>query len=212
MQKGARAGVEETAEVSALNKEVIVKKALLIGSILLFVFCAPKKTVIETEGLEEVVVFGEEEPAPVVSEEPVLPAAEEPLLPPPPVDVAEEPVATEEEVVLIPPPVVQEPMTTEPPVAEPYVPAQPTVPVMAPQKVYGFRVQIFASSTEENATKVANDAREVFTDRVYVEYVAPYYKVRVGDYLTHEEVEPLKDRALSLGYRGAFIVETMVAP
>ncbi|KPK73900.1 hypothetical protein AMJ87_00185 [candidate division WOR_3 bacterium SM23_60] len=188
-----------------------MKKIFLVGCILLFVFCAPKKTVIETEGLEEVVVFGEEETVPTVSEEPVLPAAEEPLLPPPPVE-AEEPVAAEEEIVLIPPPVEEEPIAPEPPTAEPYVPAQPTTPVMAPQKVYGFRVQIFASSTEENASHVAADARKVFSDRVYVEYVAPYYKVRVGDYLTNEEVEPLKDKALSLGYRGAFIVETMVTP
>ena len=189
-----------------------MKKTLLIGCILLFVFCAPKKTVIETEGLEEVVVFGEEEPTPVVSDEPVLPVEEEPLLPPPPVSVAEETAAAEEEIVLIPPPVVEEPIIPEPPAAEPYEPVQPESPVMAPQKVYGFRVQIFASSTEENATRVATDSRESFNDRVYVEYVSPYYKVRVGDYLTHEEVEPLKNKALSLGYRGAFIVETMVNP
>jgi hypothetical protein len=189
-----------------------MKKTLLIGCVLLFVFCAPKKTVIETEGLEEVVVFGEEEPAPMVSDEPVLPVEEESLLPPPPASIAEEPAASEEEIVLIPPPVAEEPIIPEPPVAEPYVPAQPESPVMAPQRVYGFRVQIFASSTEENATRVAADAREAFNDRVYVEYVAPYYKVRVGDYLTHQEVEPLKNKALSLGYRGAFIVETMVTP
>jgi hypothetical protein len=189
-----------------------MRKSLLIGCALLFVFCAPKKTVIETEGLEEVVVFEEEEPAPTVSEEPILPVEEEPLLPPPPVEVAEEPGMAEEEIVLIPPPTVEEPTVPETPVAEPYVPPQPESPVMAPQKVYGFRVQIFASSTEENAGNVASDAREVFDDRVYVEYIAPYYKVRVGDYLTHEEVEPLKNKALSLGYRGAFIVETMVTP
>lgn len=177
-----------------------MKRISLLGCILIFVVCAPKKTVIETEGLEEVVVF-EEEPAPVVSEEPVLPVEEEPLLPPPPVVVAEEPT-TQEEVVIIPPPV--EERSVPAPIAEP--------PVMAPQKVYGFRVQIFASSTEENASHVAADAREVFNERVYVEYVAPYYKVRVGDYLTSEEVEPLKNKALSLGYRGAFIVETMVSP
>ena len=189
-----------------------MKKVFLIGTAMILVFCAPKKTVIETEGLEEVVVFGEEEPAPLVSEEPVLPVTEEPLLPPPPVDMGEEPATIEEEVVLIPPPVIEEPAVAEPAAPEPYAPAQPETRVMAPQKVYGFRVQIFASSTEENATRVATDARDFFTDRVYVEYIAPYYKVRVGDYLTHEEVEPLKDKALTLGYRGAFIVETMVSP
>jgi hypothetical protein len=191
------------------SKGGFMKKILLIGCILLFVFCAPKKTVVKTEGLEEVVVLNEE-PTPVVSKEPVLPVEEEPLLPPPPIAVPKESTAREE-IALIPPPVT-EPEAAAPPVAEPYVPVQPKQPAMAPQKVYGFRVQIFASSTEENASRVASDARAVFNERVYVEYVAPYYKVRVGDYLTSEEVEPLKNRALSLGYRGAFIVETMVTP
>jgi hypothetical protein len=188
-----------------------MKRTLLIGCILLFVFCAPKKTVIETEGLEEVVVF-EEEPQPMVSEEPVLPVEEEPLMPPPPIEVTQEPAESQEEIVLIPPPVEEAPVVSEPPLLEPYVPPQPETPVMAPQKVYGFRVQIFASSTKDGAERVAGDARAVFTERVYVEYIAPYYKVRVGDFLTAEDVERLKDKALSMGYRGAFIVETMVTP
>jgi len=186
-----------------------MKRILILGCIVFFIFCAPKKTVIETEGLEEVVVFGEEK-APAASEEPVLPQ-EEPLIPPPPV-VQEPAVAQPADTFLIPAPVEAAPIIPEPPVVEPYTPAQPEMPVMASQKVLGFRVQIFASMTEENAARVATDTREVFHDRVYVEYVAPYYKVRVGDYLTREEVEPLKSKALDLGYRGAFIVETMVTP
>lgn len=186
-----------------------MKKLLLLGCILIFVVCAPKKTTVETEGLEEVVVFGEEEPV-TESSEPVLPA-EEPLMPPPPV-VEEEPMPPEEEVVLVPPPVAEEPIVPEPRVAEPYVPERPIAPTPAPRAILGFRVQIFASNTEENASRVATDARQVFTDPVYIEYVAPYYKVRVGDYLTREEIEALKNKALSLGYRGAFIVETMVTP
>lgn len=186
-----------------------MKKLLLLGCILLFLVCAPKKTTVETEGLEEVVVFGEEESA-TMSTKPVLPA-EEPLLPPPAVE--EEPmVPAEEEIVLIPPPVAEEPILPERPAREPYVPAQPVTPAPAPRNILGFRVQIFASNTEENASRVAADARAVFTDPVYIEYVAPYYKVRVGDYLTREEIESLKNKALSLGYRGAFIVETMVTP
>jgi hypothetical protein len=188
-----------------------MRKAALVGCVLLFLFCAPKKTVVETEGLEEVVVFGEE-PAPEVSEEPVMPVEEEPLMPPPAVDIPQEPSEPQEEIVLIPPPIEKEPVLPEPPAAEPYVPPQPETPVMAPQKVYGFRVQIFASSTRDGAERVAGDARAVFSEPVYVEYIAPYYKVRVGDLLTAEDVEQLKDRALSMGYRGAFIVETMVTP
>ncbi|UCD19500.1 MAG: SPOR domain-containing protein [candidate division WOR-3 bacterium] len=190
-----------------------MKKILFFGCIFLVVVCAPKKTVIQTEGLEEVVVFGEETKSPTVSTEPVLPVEEPMPAPPPVVEPAEEPMApAEEELVLIPPPITEEPIVQPPPLEEPYVPAQPEPPVSTPQTIYGFRVQIFASNTEENATRVAEDARGAFNDRVYIEYVAPYYKVRIGDYLTREDIEPVKNKALSLGYRGAFIVETMVTP
>ena len=182
-----------------------MKKILLIMCIFLVV-CAPRKTEIQTEGLEEVVVFGEEETPANVSTEPILPV-EEPLVRPP-VEPAAAPPA-EEEIVLLPPPVVEEPIVRPTPAREPSVPVPPSA---APQRILGFRVQIFASNTEGNASRVAEDARGAFNEQVYIEYVAPYYKVRVGDYLTREEIEPLKNKALSLGYRGAFIVETMVTP
>jgi hypothetical protein len=167
-----------------------MKKILLIWCIFLAVACAPRKTAIQTEGLEEVVVFGEES-APAVSTAPVLPDAEP---------------------ILLPPPVSEEIILPSLPPREAPLPAAPAPPGAAPQRVYGFRVQIFASNSEDNASRVAADARQVFSERIYVEYVAPYYKVRVGDYLTREEIEPLKNEAINTGYRGAFIVETMVTP
>jgi len=197
-----------------------MKKLLIFGCIVLFIFCAPRKTAVKTEGLEEVVVFGEDTTK-TVTEEPIMPpptaevtppVAEEPVTPPP---VAEEPVT--------PPPVITLPPTPEvavvplPPPETPSVPLVPTPPptltVTAPAgKIYGFRVQIFASTTEKNATRVADDARTTFTERLYVEFVAPYFKVRVGDCLTKEDAAVLKNKALKLGYKGAFIVETMINP
>ncbi len=205
-----------------------MKKIVLIGFILLFMFCAKKQTTVETEGLEEVIVFGEEEAT--ISEEPVYPAAEEPVMPPPeeevvappPVEpVAEEqpiiePIVPEEEVAVMPPPIEEEPampLPPPPPVAmeEAYTPTE--TPAAAPGQVYGFRIQIFASSTTENANRVAEDARAVFGNQsVYVDHVVPYYKVRVGDCLTREEAERIRHQALNLGYVGAFIVETMITP
>lgn len=238
-----------------------MKKILIFGCIMLFVFCAPKKTQVKTEGLEEVVVFGEEETN--VSNEPILPQpteeevttppAEEEIVAPPPAEeeiapppVTEEapvvpppPVPTEEtnpaplptEEVIAPPPLPTEEVVTPPPITEEpteVVEAEPTVteepyiaPTItptppptkpAPAQVLGFRVQIFASSTQKNASKVADDARANFAQSIYVEYVAPYYKVRVGDCLTRAEAEVIKKKAQQLGYRGSFIVETMIAP
>lgn len=250
-----------------------MRKILLVGCIMLFVFCAPKKTAVQTEGLEEVIVFGEEESnisnepilpqpteeevvAPPVEEEVIAPPISEETITTPPVEeeviappVIEEETATvppapETETPVLPPPVVEEevaappapmeevaappplpPVVEEEPavvaeappaVEEPYV--APTVtptpppPQPAPARVLGFRVQIFASSTEKNASKVADDARANFSQNIYVEYVAPYYKVRVGNCLTREEAEVLKKKAQGLGYRGSFVVETMISP
>lgn len=238
-----------------------MKKVLLLGCTLLLVFCVSKKTTVQTEGLEEVLVFGEEESN--ISTEPVLPEpmaivtpppeSEEVIMPPVSEEVVMPPLSEEvvlppisEEVVL--PPISEEivlPAITEPPVTEeviappvieetvppitevalaPPVIEEPTMPAYMPTpspvstpappppaSVLGFRVQIFASSTEQNANRIAGDARDTFGD-AYVEFVAPYYKVRVGNCLTREEAESLKSKALNMGYRGAFVVETRIAP
>jgi hypothetical protein len=202
-----------------------MRKMLLIGCVLAFVCCAPKQSTVETEGLEEVIVFGEEEIS-YVSEEPVLPQpVEEEVIAPP---IAEEPTVpppAEEIVIAPPPPAEEEPILPlaplieeEPPVvsAQPYVPpvVMPTAPPPnpPPATILGFRIQIFASSTEKNASRVADDARASFTQNVYVQYGTPYYKVRIGDFLTKEEAQIVKHQALQLGYRGTFVVETMISP
>ncbi len=225
-----------------------MKKILLLGCMLILVCGAPKKTV-ETEGLEEVVVFGEEGQ---VIEEPVMPAEEgavlappteeptmeEPITPPP---IEELPPIIEEEPVEETPPPVEElaPVVEEAPPVEELAPVveetpppveeiAPTIeePILPPteeavaiispsqpaSRVFGFRIQIFASSTEKNAQRVIDDAKTIFRENVYMDHLPPYYKVRVGDCLTRHEAESLKIKALKLGYQGAFIVETMITP
>jgi len=86
----------------------------------------------------------------------------------------------------------------------------PTTTTATGPGVPGYRVQIFASSTNEGAEKVAGEARFKFTERVYVEYVAPYYKVRVGDYKNRSDAEILREKARNLGYPDAWIVQTEV--
>jgi len=75
----------------------------------------------------------------------------------------------------------------------------------------GYRVQIFASSSLEKAEDIARQARAVFTEQVYVEYSAPLYRVRVGDFLSKEEAMLLRDRAVESGYEGAWVAEAEVA-
>lgn len=224
-----------------------MRKLMILGVIILFFFCAPKKTTVKTEGLEEVVVFGEEEKN--VSEEPVYPTPAptsiEPLPETPEVSALPSPVEETvtplpiEEVSKVTPPVeeagitapeeipalppIEEvsiaplpaPATTPLPIEEVSTPTPPPpapVTTTAPATVYGFRVQIFASSTQKGASKVADDARGIFGGKVYIEHTPPYYKVRVGDCLTKEDAEVLKNLAINKGFRGAFVVETMITP
>lgn len=221
-----------------------MRKIFLIGCGLAFICCAPKQSTVETEGLEEVIVFGEEETS-YVSEEPVLPQpveeevvappiaeetapptpVEEVAIAPPPIE--EEPIfppAPVEEEVVAPPPIEEEPImpplvveespavVSEQPYVPPVVTPTPPPPNPAPATILGFRIQLFASSTEKNASRVADDTRASFTQNVYIQHVPPYYKVRVGDFLTKEEAQVVKQQAMQMGYRGAFIVETMISP
>jgi len=187
---------------------------LILGIIVGFCFygCAKKQAVQPSEGVEEVSILEEEELVEVPAEEEAPPVIEEEVVLPPP----EEAPPAEEEVTLPPveetPPVIEEEVVEAPVVEE--VPVTPPPPVSppaeAPRKVLGFRVQIFASSTEKGASKVAGDARSTFTETVYVEHEPPYYKVRIGDCLSKDEAGALRAKAVRLGYRGAFVVETQV--
>ncbi|HAD81462.1 MAG: hypothetical protein A2509_06895 [Candidatus Edwardsbacteria bacterium RIFOXYD12_FULL_50_11] len=118
---------------------------------------------------------------------------------------------------------VKEPVVQEP-AKEPFTEVTPAPPAPeapgsqyvgskgAVQSVWGWRVQIFASSTLENARKVAEDARWKFGDQqVYVSEAEPYYKVQVGNNLTRQDADNLKSRAKALGYKGIFVIEVNLA-
>ena len=80
----------------------------------------------------------------------------------------------------------------------------------APANQTGYRVQVFATFSEGKADKIANQVRERTTEPVYVEYIAPYYKVRVGDCSTKDEAESLKSNLYGLGYSDAFVVQDTI--
>jgi cell division septation protein DedD len=106
------------------------------------------------------------------------------------------------------PVLVEEEIVEEEPVVEEEEPEIPEVP----PETYGYRVQIGAFLSQQNAEMFAGAARGRFTEEVYVQYIEPYHKVRVGDLLSRGDAEMLKAKALQLGYPGSFIVESMVTP
>ncbi len=80
-------------------------------------------------------------------------------------------------------------------------------------KVRGFRVQIFAFSSKERAQKAKEEAQEILSLPVYIEYdpsIDGPYKVRVGDFTSREEAERYKEKLRQEGYPDAFIVETEI--
>ena len=95
--------------------------------------------------------------------------------------------------------------TTETP---PATPAEELTP--APKM--GYKVQIGAFKFEEGANKMKARAESELTQKVYVDYIDGYYKVRAGDFLTREDAETYKEKLINMGYAKAFIVETEISP
>jgi len=92
----------------------------------------------------------------------------------------------------------QEPSTTQ------RAPADTTQPVP------GYRVQLTATTDEQTARAIFREAMLKFPESVYFVYENPYYKVRVGDYVSRAEAEALQQRAVDRGFPDAWVVRTTV--
>jgi len=80
-----------------------------------------------------------------------------------------------------------------------------------PEEADGFRVQICAVSDEQKAKQVQREAIFQFmNEEVYLDYHAPYYKVRIGNCLTRYEAEVLQQLAMKKGFKDAWVVRTKV--
>jgi len=87
---------------------------------------------------------------------------------------------------------------------------EPEVETTTPEKRQGYRVQIKAFKNEISAQKEAERARNFLMQDVYVEYIAPHYKLRVGNFLHRSDAEHYRIQVINKGYKGAFIVETTI--
>ena len=69
------------------------------------------------------------------------------------------------------------------------------------QETDGFRVQIYSSNRQQTAKAEALKLEKEFSEqldaKVYVEYNPPFWKVRVGDFLTLDEANAYKDELLN---------------
>ena len=75
----------------------------------------------------------------------------------------------------------------------------------------GFRVQIYISYNIDSAMHVKEEINlKLEYDWVYLEFDAPLYKVRIGDYLTRADATEMIKNLNEMGYTNAWIVPTTV--
>ncbi len=79
---------------------------------------------------------------------------------------------------------------------------------VAPQEsIPGFRVQVLFTPEIDQANHTRDELLNLLPDEwCYIVYDAPYYKVRVGDFIERVEANQMVKKLISLGYKDAWIV------
>lgn len=97
----------------------------------------------------------------------------------------------------------------EQPAAQPQAPSAPPPAQAQPARpLSGWRVQLFASGTRENARKVAEEARWKFPEhQMFIFEQGGLHKVQLGNGLDRAQADQLRQRAKDQGFPGAFAVE-----
>ena len=74
----------------------------------------------------------------------------------------------------------------------------------------GFRLQIFESSSVDQATKKFNKFKEILSDSLYLTFEAPFYKVRYGDFVSKEEAETEKKKLSKKGLKNIWTIRSRI--
>ena len=74
----------------------------------------------------------------------------------------------------------------------------------------GYRVQVLATRYIERADSLAAIMKNTISDSVYVDFEAPNYKVRVGDFIDRDPAETLQQELVQMGYNSAWILRTRI--
>ena len=74
----------------------------------------------------------------------------------------------------------------------------------------GYRVQVLATRYIERADSLAVIMKNTINDSVYVDFEAPNYKVRVGDFIDRASAESLQQDLVQMGYNSAWVLRTRI--
>ena len=74
----------------------------------------------------------------------------------------------------------------------------------------GYRLQIFESSSVEEANRTLRKFERSLKDSVYMVFEAPLYKLRLGNFITKKEAEKQKENLNKKGYKNIWIVRSRI--
>lgn len=75
----------------------------------------------------------------------------------------------------------------------------------------GFRVQVITTNKRNEAYDAKARVMQSYPEyRSYIDFQAPYFKVRIGDFKTREEATELRDRLSNLFTGGVFVVPAII--
>ncbi|AWO00956.1 sporulation protein [Chitinophaga alhagiae] len=75
----------------------------------------------------------------------------------------------------------------------------------------GFRVQILTTNKRNEANDAKARAMQLYPEfRTYLDWEAPYFKVRVGDFKTRPEATELREKLSGQFSGGVFVVPTII--
>ncbi|MEO0144966.1 MAG: SPOR domain-containing protein [candidate division WOR-3 bacterium] len=77
--------------------------------------------------------------------------------------------------------------------------------------VYGYRIQVLATSNKNQVEKLKDEIiKKGVNYPVYIKYVPPMYRLRIGDFKNYEEAQKALNQIKNLGYKDAFIIEDFI--
>lgn len=75
----------------------------------------------------------------------------------------------------------------------------------------GFRVQIHSSNRRNDANDAKAKVMQLYPQyRTYLDFQAPYFKVRIGDFKSREEATELRDKLSTQFSGGVFVVPAII--
>ena len=78
--------------------------------------------------------------------------------------------------------------------------------------IEGFRVQVLASSSQENADRLRYELAIEYGKDIYIVFDAPNYKVRIGNFIDRRLAEKLRLELINKGYPSSWIIRTRIEP